>query len=357
MPLDLPGRSDAPSGFSGAGQMVIYCAMLVVIIAGLRAAAAIVVPFLLAVFVSIICWPLLDVLQRRLPFAAAISLVMLLLIGLALGVPLWIGGSIQQVLSGLPEFQSRLLYLETTLIEQLGRFEVDVTSHELLGTLDVSWGTAQLRRFLNGLMRAAGDAVLILVMIGFMLTEATWFLMKPERIGYGPDGQTERLQDVILNARRYIGIKTIVSIATGLVVWIGLVTLGVEHAAMWAFIAFMLNYVPTIGSILAGIAPAMFALVQSGIGVAVCVAALFLAVNQLFGSIIEPRLQGHGLGLSPLIVFVSLIFWGWVFGPIGMLLSAPLTMVIRIVCEAYPETHWIAVMLGGKPELVPECTS
>lgn len=335
--------------FPSAGRIVIYFGMLVVSIAGLKAASSIVVPFLLAVFVSIICWPLMNFLQRRLPFFVALSTVMFLLIVIALAGPILIGGSLHQVVRGLPEIQDRLMSLEEPIIKQIEEWEIGIPSDELVQDFEVDWLTSQIRRLFNALIQIMGNAVIILVMIGFMLTEASWFTMKLANISHGSTEGIKRFDQVVNNTRRYIGIKTIVSLATGVIVWLGLLSLGVQHAAMWGVIAFLLNYVPTFGSIIAGIAPVMFALVQNGVVTAILVAALYIAVNQVIGSVVEPKLQGRGLGLSPLIVFISLIFWGWVFGPIGMLLSAPLTMVIRITCEAFPETEWAAVMLGGKP--------
>ena len=346
-------KSDEPTKrppvFSHAGMVVIYFGMLVVSLAGLRAASTIILPFLLALFVSIVCWPLLNVLQRRLPFAIALTMVMTLLMGITLAGPILIGGSVHQVVRSLPEFQERLLAFERPIVEKLEAWDIGIPSDELLQDFDVGWMTAQFGRFFNALITLTGNAVIILVMIGFMLTEASWFSMKLASINNGSQIGAQRLDEIVNNTRRYLTIKTIVSLATGVVVWLGLLVLGVEHAAMWGFIAFLLNYIPTFGSIIAGVFPVLFSLVQNGPFVAMWVAGLYVAVNQVFGSIIEPRLQGRGLGLSPLIVFVSLIFWGWMFGPIGMLLSAPLTMVVRIACEAFPETRWVCIVLGGRP--------
>jgi len=142
-----------------------------------------------------------------------------------------------------------------------------------------------------------------------------------------------------------------VSFFTGMTagVWVGV--LGVDFAILWGLLAFLLNYVPTIGSILAAVPPVPLAFVQFGPGKALLVAAGYIVINVVIGNLIEPRIMGKGLGLSTLVVFLSLLFWGWALGTIGMLLSVPLTMVVKIALEGHPNTRWAAVLLGsGVPE-------
>ena len=170
----------------------------------------------------------------------------------------------------------------------------------------------------------------------FLMTETATFARKMKAVE-GKDGSLSgRVDAIIANVRRYISIKTSVSLATGVL------------------IAFLLNYVPNIGLLIAAIPAVLLALIQFGIPTAIGVGSIFLVVNQVLGTLIEPRLQGRGLGLSPLVVFVSLVFWGWVFGPVGMFLSAPLTMIVKIAIESDPDTEWVAVMLGpGVPDERP----
>jgi predicted PurR-regulated permease PerM len=139
------------------------------------------------------------------------------------------------------------------------------------------------------------------------------------------------------------------SLATGIAVFILLVVVGVNYAVLWGLLAFFLNYVPNIGSIIAAIPAVLLALIQLGFVESVIVAAGFVIINLLVGNVIEPRFMGRGLGLSTLVVFLSLIFWGWVLGPVGMLLSVPLTMTAKIALDSREETRWIATLLG--PEI------
>jgi predicted PurR-regulated permease PerM len=122
--------------------------------------------------------------------------------------------------------------------------------------------------------------------------------------------------------------------------------IGVDYPVLWGVLAFMLNFVPNIGSIIAAVPAVMLALVQWGVSSAVIVAAVYVAVQVMIGSIIEPKFMGRGLGLSTLVVFVSLVFWGWVLGPVGMLLSVPLTITVKLALDSKPETQWLGHLLG-----------
>ena len=137
---------------------------------------------------------------------------------------------------------------------------------------------------------------------------------------------------------------------TGVLIWIYLLIIGVEYAILWGLIAFLLNYIPNIGSIIAGIPAVLFALVQMGLGGALWVAGGYVVVNVTIGNFVEPRMMGKGMGLSTLVVFLSLIFWGYVLGTVGMFLSVPLTMTVKIILEQNEKTQWIAVLLGTQED-------
>jgi Predicted permease len=146
--------------------------------------------------------------------------------------------------------------------------------------------------------------------------------------------------------QRYLGIKTGASLATGLLVGAFNLAIGLDFYILWGVLAFVLNYVPSIGSIVAAVPPVALALVQLGPGWAVAVLIVYIGVNLTIGNFIEPRILGRRLGLSPLVVILSLFFWGWVWGPAGMLLSVPMTVVVKLLLEIPPETRWLAVLLG-----------
>ena len=128
-------------------------------------------------------------------------------------------------------------------------------------------------------------------------------------------------------------------------IWVAL--LGIDFPVIWGLLAFLLNYIPNLGSIIAAVPPVLLGYIQFGIGRALLVAAGFVVINVVFGNGIEPKLMGRKLGLSTLVVFLSLIFWGWVWGPVGMLLSVRMTIVEKIAMESSPTTRWISIVLDS----------
>jgi predicted PurR-regulated permease PerM len=141
-------------------------------------------------------------------------------------------------------------------------------------------------------------------------------------------------------------IKTLISLATGVLIGIWLFILGVDFPILWGFLAFLLNYVPNVGSTIAAIPAVLLAFIQLGLGRAVMATAGYMAVNFILDNVIETRLMGQRLGLSTLVVFLSLIFWGSLLGPVGMVLCIPLTMTLKFACENNRDTRWIAVLIG-----------
>lgn len=162
------------------------------------------------------------------------------------------------------------------------------------------------------------------------------------------------MQDFSSSVNRYVGMKTALSLLTGVVVVIWLWILGVDYPFRWGLLAFLLNFVPTVGSILAAIPAVLLALIQLGPLMSLWAAAGYVVVNVVVGNVLEPRWMGQGLHLSPLVVFLSLVFWGWILGPVGMLLSIPLTILVKIALENDDDTRWLGIMLGGGPQLTKE---
>ena len=155
----------------------------------------------------------------------------------------------------------------------------------------------------------------------------------------------------IRNTKQYMAMKAAICLAEGILITLGMTMLGVNDAILWGFLTFLLNFIPTIGLILAAIPPVLLAWLQTGPRSAIYAAICFLAVNIVVGNIIEPRLMGRGMGLSTLVIFISLVFWGWLLGPVGMVLSVPLTMLAKFWAETDENTRWIAVLLSSGAEV------
>ena len=189
------------------------------------------------------------------------------------------------------------------------------------------------------------NSFFILLAVIFILTEAWSFPRKLGAVLAHPERDLPHFKRFAEKLNRYFAIKTTVSIATGIFVGVALWLLGVDFPVLWGLLAFMLNYVPNIGSIIAAVPPVLLAVIQLGMFGALATAGVFVVVNVVMGSVVEPKFMGRGLGLSTLVVFLSLVFWGWMLGPVGMLLSVPLTMTVKIALEANPSTNWIAHLL------------
>lgn len=195
------------------------------------------------------------------------------------------------------------------------------------------------------------DALVILLFVVFILAEQSCFKQKLKQAFPGSKTASQTLLMVTGSINQYMAIKAAVSVLTGLLVWLFLLIIGVDYPVLWGTLAFILNFIPTFGSLIAAVPAVLLALVQLGPVSALMTAAGYFFVNTLVGNIIEPRVMGKGLGLSSFVVLVSLVFWGWVLGTVGMLLSVPLTVMVKMGLEFFPETRWIAIMLGAGEDL------
>lgn len=324
-------------------------AALMIIIYGLRTAQAIVVPTLLALFVSMVGTPPLFWLRRRgVPNALAVLIVVLGMLGVLVLIGSLVGTSIADFTSRVPYYQQRL---DQQLVEFLERFELEGrigSVQDLVNLVDPSGAMDLAARLLNGLGGVLNDALLIMFTVVFVLLEAWSFPRKLQAmVGSGASGTTLKRFSESLN--RYIALKTAISLVTGVIVWIWVALLGLDFAMLWGLLAFMLNYVPNIGSIIAALPAVLLAVVQLGVGKAALIAIGYLVINVVMGNLLEPRIMGRSMGLSTLVVFLSLIFWGWVLGPVGMLLSVPLTMTLVIALESSPATQRFAILLCESP--------
>jgi predicted PurR-regulated permease PerM len=192
------------------------------------------------------------------------------------------------------------------------------------------------------------DLVLILLTVTFILLEVSSFPIKLRAVLGDPKQKFPQFTKFTNDMKRYMIIKTLISLATGILITFWLYILGVDYPILWGFLAFLLNYIPNIGSIVAAIPAVILAVIQLGFGNAVLVAAGYIVVNFVIGNIIEPRLMGRKLRLSTLVVFLSLIFWGGLLGLVGAILSIPLTMTLKFAFESNERTRWIAVLLGSE---------
>ena len=330
-----------------ASRGVMTAAAVVIVVAGMKAAVAIVIPFLLAAFIAIICSPILSWLcSKGFPTWAALVIIIGAVVIVGSVMVTVVGTSVRDFSDDLPTYEAKLRDKVDTAITWLEGRGVDTSSIRSSKLLDVGAAMRLTAATLNSFSSLLTNGFLILMTVIFMLLEASSFPAKLATIAGGRPAGMSRFDDFFKSINRYMAIKTVISLATGVIIAVWLSILGVNYVLLWGLLAFLLNYVPNIGSILAAVPPVLLAFVQLGVLSALGAAGGFLAVNVVMGNVLEPRLMGRGLGLSTLVVFLSLLFWGWVLGPVGMLLSVPLTVMVKIALDSSEETRWLAILLG-----------
>ncbi len=341
----MPSTPRRPNTF----RSIVGLAALCIVLAGLKLAADIIVPVLLAMVIAVVCLPTLKWLQnRRVPTPIAIALILLAVAVVGLLVPMFVGASLRELLANFGHYQEQFKIGRASLIEQLNNMGIIHAGEALKEWPDPAAGKQLLEWVAKEVALWFIKAFAVLLLVAFMLAEASHFPAKVQAAFPGSKEIGHRIAVIIENIWRYLAIKTIISLVTGGLVAILLAIFGVRFPLLWGFVAYCFNYIPNVGSVIAAIPALLLALLDNGPGAAIGVGIGYVAIHASLGAILEPRLQGRGLGLSPLVVLVSLLFWGFVLGMVGALLSAPLTMAVRIACEAFPETRWIAVMLGPK---------
>lgn len=332
-------------------SIALFLAAIVIIVAGLKYASSLITPLLLAIFISIICaQPMAWLARKKVPHGLSILIVLIGVNMILVLIGELIGRSISKFTQDAPHYAARLNKIANDLFISLNELGIDIPPDHLGSVFNVGKvmnTTAGMLGNLGGLM---GNTLIVMFIVVFILMELNAFAVKTIAIVGTPNKSLNYIPKIGNSIRHYLGIKTLISLGTGVLIYIGLRILGVQYAGVWAMIAFLMNFIPQIGSFLAMIPAILFALVQVGFGGAFGTLILFVAVNLVMGSIVEPRVMGKGMGLSTLVVFISLIFWGFVFGPVGMFLSVPLTMAIKVILGQNESTKWIAILLGTQKD-------
>ncbi len=329
------------------GYFFMVMASVVIVLAGIKSASAILIPFLLSLFIAIILMPSYNYFKsKKIPDILALLFVMstfLIVLGL---VGKLIGTSVADFSANINMYSQKLTTLYAGFIQYAQNFGVTIPVGELSEFVNskrlMTFGTSVIQSM--GSMFTNGFVVILTVV--FMLLESGNFMNK---IDFA-DGEKDTVKHIAVIAEKikeYMVLKALISLLTGFIIWIVLLLIGTDYAFLWAVLAFLFNFIPNIGSIIAAVPAVLITLVQLGSMSAVLVIALYTGVNIIIGSIVEPKIMGRGLGLSTLVVFLSLLFWGWLLGIVGMLLSIPLTIMAKIAFDAHENTKWASVLLGS----------
>lgn len=338
-------------GFHASSNAVLTFAAFLIIIAVAMYASSLITPILLALFISIICiQPIQWLEKKKVPVGLSVFLVLTGVMLLFIGIGELVISSISQFTRDAPIYEARLSEMSSKTFKALHGMGFDTSIDKLDGILN----PGKIVSFGAGLLSTVGSLMsnlfLMVFIVIFVLLEVNSFSTKIVAIDHTSGGSVSYFTRITHSIRQYLGLMTIVSLLTGILIWLALVIIGVKYAILWAFLAFLLNFIPNIGSIIAGVPVIIFALIQMGVGGALWTSGAYVAINMIIGNVVQPQIMGKGLGLSTLVVFISLIFWGYIFGTVGMFLSVPLTMVVKIILEQKEETKWIAIMLGTEAE-------
>jgi AI-2 transport protein TqsA len=338
--------ADEPTGPSGVRFLVVLAA-LTIVIAGMKSATSVVLPVIVALFLTLICVPMVRRLRRlRIPESLAVTVV---LVGLILTLLLLSGvlaNSIAKFTGSVSEYSIGLQAEFDKFVTRIESLGVPLPKEELKKVLDTGAVLNLISGTMQGLLATLSNLVVILLIVAFMMFEAAGFPAKLRRAMGTPDSDLRQFSRVADQVWEYVEVKTGISLLTGVAVGVLVAIAGVDFPILWALVAFLFNFIPNVGSILAAIPACALALIQHGWTTAGILAAGYVAINMVVGNVIEPRVMGRRLGLSSVVVLLSLIFWNWVLGPVGMLLSVPLTMVVKIMMENSSDFRSVAILIG-----------
>lgn len=329
-------------------KLWVTMAAFVIIVAGIKAASSIIIPLLLSIFIATVSAPAMFALERlKLPRILAFLIVLAAVIGLLLGFVYILSSSLDGFLANMPQYKAKLLSMLDLLQGLFQRFGMELSKKDLQLMFDPSELLNILGTFLKTFSTILSKSLLIFLGVTFMLFETSSLKTKIYLL-INKDASLENpFESFSKNLNNYLAIKTTLSLITGLIIGLGLLILGIDFALLLGMIAFLLNYIPSIGSVIAAVPAVLVALVGFDPNTFFLVIALYLSVNIIIGNIIEPRYMGKGLGLSVLVIFLSLVFWGWILGPVGMFLAVPISMTIKIALDSHPSTKPIAMMLSA----------
>jgi len=336
-------------------RYLVAAAAVVVVLAGLRLAASLIVPLLLALFLALLSLPLLSFLIRhRVPRPVAVLLTIAIELALLTAFGLMVSGAVNEINDTAPAYLEKLYHAARVGIDTLRERGVDLSEWIRLDRINpaavMDFAGGLVSNTVVGVAKTVGYVGLVMLTTIFLLFEAVGIDAKVERVIGVHAVDWRRVLRATRELELYLGIKTLSGILTGILVALWVAFLGLDLPLVWGLLAFILNYIPSLGSIVAAVPPVLLALVALSPGRALAVALGYLVVNVSIGNFLEPQLMGRRFGFSPLVVFLSLIFWGWLWGPIGMLLAVPMTMLVRTATRVSPHLRWVEVLLGPAPE-------
>jgi predicted PurR-regulated permease PerM len=345
------------SGRAIFSLMILICCILVGAV--LKIASKVILPFTMAILLAFVMYPLIKFFEkRRIPRIISIFLVVIVIItGLfILGMVFYQTGS--NILSTYSRYEHRLseIYVHIARIFELP-FDASLSFWEnIWGQLGIrNWVRQFALSFSNIFLSFLASAALVVLFMVFILLEASFFKEKLETAFKETSEKIHRMgHDLMAQVTRYLTAKFLISLVNGVVFFIAFRLIGLDFAIGWSVIQFAMNFIPTLGSIVTGVGISLFALIQfwPNPTPVILVVTVVLAVNIILGTILDPRIIGEHVGISPFVILVSLGLWSWLWGFAGMVLAVPMTVVIKIVCENIPILEPISVLIGSRKSVL-----
>ncbi len=328
---------------------LVICATIL-LTAGIYFASPVFAPLTFALLVLALVWPFQEWLEERVPkFVALFLTLTLTVVGILVFASMFtwaLSGIADWLINNVARFQA--FYVQTTeWLEEHGIFVAGIISERF----DVAWLIRLFQEVARGLNRLAGFAVLAFVFLMMLLLEVKEFTRKIGSLGKGVGPKlVEAGTETAALIRRYMLVRTLLSIITGLAVWGFALLMGVEPAGAWGLLAFTLNYIPFLGSFVATLLPGLFALAQLDSWSAIVVVIIGLACIQfLLGNYVEPLVAGAALSISPFAVVFAVFFWGFLWGIPGAFIGVPIMIAVITICAKFASSRWVATLLSGVP--------
>lgn len=348
-------QKDRQPYFGEGARTLLTVAAFVIVIMGLQAARSVLLPILMAGFLAIISYSITKLLSKylRFPHWLAVASTVIADGGILFGVASVIKYLAADMKSTLQsEFTTRMVEKYNELMSWLGKFGLEQQARELVRSPQDLFDTQQLVSIVQSISGQAISFIttctLVLVLMTFMLGEAKLFKNNLRRLPSSSKGKEDFIV-ALRGIQRYLFIKTVASATTGALAWWACAAMDVPFAFLWGVIAYVLNYIPTIGSIVAAIPPIIMALLMGGWGDAAIITICYIAINFAIGNGIEPIFLGKQFGIATSVVLLAVLFWGWVWGPCGMLLAVPIMVLIKLALENSRDLSWAATIISDEP--------
>lgn len=324
-----------------------YFASFIVIIAGIKMASQIVVILFLAIFISSIFSTLLNVLQKRhIPKILSYFFILSIVVSVGLMLAYVINISLKDFITNLPAYEEKFKAIVINLIHYGETFGYQIDKSKILDTLNFSSFFGFTTNIIGSIGTFLSKLLLVVIGVAFILAESKSFQTKLRVIFRNNAKKLERFNLFSFNIQKYFVVKSFTSFLTGFIITIFLSFFGVDYPILWGVIAMLFNFVPVVGSIIASIPAILLTFMNLDLNITIWVIILYVVINVSISNILEPKLMGRELGLSPLVIFFSLIFWGYILGIVGMFLAVPITMTLKIAFDSNTGTHWLGILMS-----------